>query len=156
MSLEEKISKVLFSGIEHNFYELIKNEDFSDACILIRPIISPKEYNLFQEKTQMSFTDFLNRLSQFFKTNPDYVADYDKDTKRWNSSVQSTDTVCAFPGCGSKKTQNDHIIPYYLNKSNLFDFIKDKRINLMPLCGFHNRVKTNSILIGISFMLHTE
>ena len=27
MSLKEKISEVLFSGIEHNFYELIKNEE---------------------------------------------------------------------------------------------------------------------------------
>tara|TARA_B110000003_G_C16463905_1_gene462977 strand:+ start:362 stop:844 length:483 start_codon:yes stop_codon:yes gene_type:complete len=154
MKLKEKISLVLFSDIEEKFLELILEGNIDDTLSLIEQVISPSEFKVFQQKTQMPFPTFLEKLHTLYNTNSDFVADYDKNTSRWNRTFSNKNKVCVFPGCESQNTQKDHIIPLKLNKTNLFKFIPEPSFNSMPLCNFHNRVKTDSILIGISFLLH--
>ena len=65
MKLKEKISLVLFSDIEEKFLELILEGNIDDTLSLIEQVISPSEFKVFQQKTQMPFPTFLEKLRNF-------------------------------------------------------------------------------------------
>ena len=153
MDLGQKICSVIFSNAEQEFSRHLKQRNVKGALSVVKEIISTSEIRKFRDKTNdMSIKDFLAEVSDFYIRNPEEISDYDKTKKKWEYKSKATGK-CKFPGCEEEENlQKDHIIPSFLNKNGQFGFIPEKR-NMMPLCPFHNRVKTNSILIGIAFLV---
>ena len=154
MNLAKKICAVLFSDNEQKFRTLVRDNQYIDAKkLLSETVLKSEEYSIFQTKTGLSINDFLTNLSTYFNTHFDEFAEYDHEKKKWSEKYDVVEEKCKFPGCdATERIQKDHIIPSSINKTSLFQFTKEES-NLLPLCPFHNRVKTNSILIGIAFLL---
>ncbi len=151
-----KICSVLFSNSEELFIQnAIENDRKSNKILLAKTVLQPKEYPQFRNITGMSIDDFLMNVHSFFTTNYEEFASYDHQKKKWDGK-HIIEQKCAFPGCASESNiQRDHVIPSSLNKTNLFPFIISEQ-NMLPLCAFHNRVKTNSILLGIAFLMDSK
>ncbi len=156
MSLKNKICEVLFSDSEELFrLNAIENNILDNKNLLSRTVLKPEEYKKFRQITGMPIDGFLKQLHVFFTAHYDEFASYDHQKKKW-SDAHAIENKCTFPGCESDKDiQRDHIIPSSLNKTNLFPFTKGAQ-NILALCPFHNRVKTNSILLGIAFLMDSK
>ena len=156
MSLENKICSVLFSNSEELFVRYaIENDKVSNKSLLAKTVLQPKEYTKFREITGMPIDTFLMEVHSFFTTHYEEFASYDHQKKKWDDK-HTIEQKCAFPGCESENDiQRDHVIPSSLNKTNLFPFTRGEQ-NILPLCAFHNRVKTNSILLGIAFLMDSK
>ena len=154
MNLEENINRVLFSNKEGLLREQLILGQENEVTDLISEFVPNDKFRFFRDKTGMSMNAFVKKLIKFASTDSILVAEYDTGVKDWNQKPGIVGERCFFPGCDSTNhIQRDHVIPKFLNKYNQFDFIADPDINFIPLCQFHNRVKTNSILIGLIFLI---
>lgn len=156
MNLKKKICAVLFSNAEEEFLESIYCNNVKESKrILTITVLRSAEYTKFREITGMSIDEFLTGLHTFFTTHYREYAAYDLKKRKWDKTP-TLEQECAFPECKSENDiQRDHIIPSSLNKTNSFPFTKTEQ-NMLPLCSFHNRVKTNSILMGIAFLVDSK
>ena len=156
MCIRDRICDVLFSNSEELFVQYaIENNKQSNIKLLAKTVLQPKEYPKFRNITGMSIDNFLMNVHSFFTTHYEEFASYDHQKKK-SDDTHTIEQKCAFPGCESESDiQKDHVIPSSLNKTNLFPFIRSKQ-NILPLCAFHNRVKTNSILLGIAFLMDSK
>jgi len=157
MDLQEGINRVLFSNKEGLLREKLISGDIDGTMDIITEFVPNREFKSFREKTGMGIREFVENLIQFTITDPSLVAEYDTGMKDWNERPEITGERCNFPGCNSRNhIQRDHVMPKFLNKFNHFEFVADENINFIPLCQFHNRVKTNSILIGLIFLMNKK
>jgi hypothetical protein len=154
MSLKDDIGKVFFSNKEKILRQQLLQSNYVDAMASIREFVPVRKNKHFRELTSMSIDLFVRRMIAWANKEPGLVAEYDTDKKDWDQRPSTDGASCAFPNCeATENIQRDHAIPKFLNKYNDFEFIPNPYINFIPLCPFHNRAKTNSILIGLIFLL---
>lgn len=154
MSLKDAIGKVFFSNKEKILRQQLLQGNHDDAMASIREFVPVRKNRYFRELTGMSMGGFVQGMINWANREPGLVAEYDTDKKDWDQRPSTDGASCAFPNCGATENiQRDHAIPNFLNKFNDFKFITNPTINFIPLCPFHNRAKTNSILIGLIFLL---
>jgi len=152
--LRTKIASVIFSRREENFRTALERGGLDEAKSFTDEVISSSEYTAFRTNTGMPFIDFLGSISHFYKTKTDQVASYDLVNHTWDRAIIVDELKCKWPDCNSNyKIQRDHMIPSSLKNARGCEFITDPNKNFLPLCPFHNRMKTNSILIGIAFIV---
>ena len=154
MSLKDDIAKVFFSNKEKTLRQQLLQGNDTDATASIREFVPVEKNRYFRQLTGMSMERFIQGMIAWASIEPGLVAEYDTDNADWDQRPRTDGASCAFPNCGATEDiQRDHAIPKFLNKYNNFEFISDPTINFIPLCPFHNRAKTNSILIGLIFLL---
>jgi len=154
MSLKDDIGKVFFSNKEKILRQQLLQGNYDAANASIREFVPSRKNRPFRDLTGMSIRDFIISMIDWANREPRLVAEYDTDKKDWDQRPSTDGASCAFPNCGATEDiQRDHAIPKFLNKYNDFGFIPNPDINFIPLCPFHNRAKTNSILIGLIFLL---
>lgn len=79
-----------------------------------------------------------------------------KINPRFSQGVEAKKDQCSWPYCDNKEEdlflEKDHILPKSLFPISAA-FISVQEINMMWLCAFHNRMKTNSLELGIAFAI---
>ena len=154
MSLKDDIGKVFFSNKEKILRQQLLRRNYDGAMASISEFVPARKNRHFRDLTGMSMGHFVRQMIEWAVQGPRLVAEYDTEKKDWDQRPSTDGASCAFPNCGATENiQRDHAIPKFLNTYNDFKFIPNPDINFIPLCPFHNRAKTNSILIGLIFLL---
>ena len=107
------------------------------------PIYSDKLRNLMEDGGQMGGA-FLWSLYMRNQTHALYTIDDDR-TGRLGDMEKG---VCAWPECKLEGLEKDHILPDRAIGDK--EWKNDAGLNGQRLCRFHNRMKTNSIGIGLA------
>ena len=79
-----------------------------------------------------------------------------KVNARFENGILAKKDCCSWPYCDNKEEdlflEKDHILPKSLFPAHA-TYISEPEINMMWLCAFHNRMKTNSLELGLAFAI---
>jgi hypothetical protein len=149
--------KLITEAMKYNLdTKLSKSDDWEGE---IRSFITHLESDL-EEWIKLSFGQFSDFVGLLKKHNLDkerFAKEYVyKVDARFERGTLAKKDDCSWPYCDNKEEdlflEKDHILPKSLFPNHT-TFISNPEINMMWLCAFHNRMKTNSLELGIAFAI---
>jgi len=159
MSWDEKLADCI--ELETQMMNLVRNWEPSlrpDVVVLVRLKADwmVEYFNTFllgkQNQNSRNVFDFLIRIFTRNETHLIYMLDAKvRDTTQIPYDNIRGKKICSWEGCEAvDNLQKDHILP--ARSLNINENWKNESFNVQWLCRYHNRLKTNSIGIGMAMI----
>lgn len=150
--IKNDLKKMFFGDYEKKFMLSLENKT---VLQFLRQTMLEFNYSIpdFLNKTGISFQQFCEELQQ---SNILRAYDEAKGPSSFDGEPRDLPNDCQWPDCSENKAlQKDHMIPKSLFDERFYgNFMRNVDYNLLFLCPIHNRMKTNSLMIGLVFLMN--